>query len=77
MILIFSSNFSDVALKLQKLSDYEFEAVVITLIWIMRLKESYNQQKQPTEVFCKKGVLKFLQNWQENICVKSHTGVFL
>ena len=58
MILIFSSNFSDVALKLQKLSDYEFEAVVITLIWIKRLKESYNQQKQPTDVFCKKGVFK-------------------
>ena len=45
MILIFSSNFSDVALKLQKLSEYEFEAVVITLIWIMRLKERATTSK--------------------------------
>ena len=42
-----------------------------------------SRQKQPSEVFCKKGVLKNFANFTENTCVgvflikrDSNTGVF-
>ena len=34
------------------------------------MTNKYNLQKQPPEVFCRKGVLRNLQNSQENTCAR-------